>query len=311
VLISICIPTYNSGEKLERLLDSIRIQTYKNFEIIITDDSNNDDVKNIIDTKYADLNIQYFHNLKALGTPSNWNNAVAKSNGDWIKLMHHDDWFNFENSLQLFVDAIALDTDAKLIFSSYSNLNLDNGNKYDVIASGFDILLLKNNYLNLFKNFIGNPSCTMVHSSLKPYEYDIRIKWFIDFDFYLWFFQTNKCFTYIKKPLITFALHKDQVTAAVQNNPVVEIPETYLLFDKYGVNILKNLFAYDFFWRMFRNLNLKSVEELEHYLGKKNTYKQISNLLKAQNRFNKKYLKIGIISKTLMLFAYVTNKIKY
>ena len=42
--ISICIPAYNSGEKLTRLLDSIKIQTYKNVEIIISDDSRNDDI---------------------------------------------------------------------------------------------------------------------------------------------------------------------------------------------------------------------------------------------------------------------------
>jgi glycosyltransferase involved in cell wall biosynthesis len=308
VLISICIPAYNSGEKLDRLLDSIRIQTFKDYEIVISDDSNNNAVENTITTKYSDLKIRYFHNEKALGTPANWNNAVAKSEGQWIKLMHHDDWFNFENSLQLFVDAIEVDKNAKLIFSSYSNLNLDNGNKYDVIANKFEIALLKKNYLNLFKNFIGNPSCTMVHSSLKPYQYDVRIKWFIDFDFYLWFFQKHKNFTYIQKPLITFAIHKEQVTAAVKNNPAVEIPESFLLYEKYGINILKNIFVYDFFWRMYRNLELKNIEELENYLGAKNNYPAISNLINMQGSIKKSYLKKGSISKLLMLYAYTKNR---
>jgi glycosyltransferase involved in cell wall biosynthesis len=308
VLISICIPTYNSGEKLDRLLGSIRIQTFKDYEIVISDDSNNNGVKDIINTKYSGLKIRYFKNEKALGTPANWNNAVAKSVGDWVKLMHHDDWFNFENSLQLFVDAIVLNKNAKLIFCSYSNLNLDNGNKYDVIASKFDIILLKKNYLNLFKNFIGNPSCTMVHSSLKPYEYDVRIKWFIDFDFYLWFFQKDKNFIYITKPLITFAIHKQQVTAAVKNNPAVEIPESFLLYQKYGINILKNIFTYDFFWRMYRNLELKNLEELENYLGRKNNYPAISNLINTQGSIKKSYLKKGFISKLLMLYAYTKNR---
>jgi glycosyltransferase involved in cell wall biosynthesis len=309
VLISICIPAYNSGEKLNRLLDSIRIQTFKDYEIVISDDSNNNAVEDAINSRYSDLKIRYFHNEKALGTPANWNNAVEKSEGQWIKLMHHDDWFNFENSLQLFVDAIGVDKNAKLIFSSYSNLNLDNGNKYDVIANKFDIVLLKKNYLNLFKNFIGNPSCTMVHSSLKPYQYDVRIKWFIDFDFYLWFFQKDKNFTYIQKPLITFAIHKEQVTAAVQNNPAVEIPESFLLYEKYSINILKNIFAYDFFWRMYRNLGLKNIEELEKYLGYKNNYKGIQDLINAQNLVNGKILKNGFVSKGLMLISYLRNKL--
>ena len=50
--ISICIPTYNSGEKLLRLLKSIEQQTFTNFEIVISDDSNNHDIHNLINTTF-------------------------------------------------------------------------------------------------------------------------------------------------------------------------------------------------------------------------------------------------------------------
>jgi glycosyltransferase involved in cell wall biosynthesis len=43
-LISICIPAYKRTEFLQRLLDSIDIQTFKNFEVIVTDDSPGNDV---------------------------------------------------------------------------------------------------------------------------------------------------------------------------------------------------------------------------------------------------------------------------
>ena len=309
MLISICIPTYNSGDKLNRLLDSIQLQSFKDFEIIISDDSSNADVKENIEKHYSHLQIKYYYNQQPLGTPSNWNNAVAKSSGEWIKIMHHDDWFNGNDALLTFANAIKINNKAKLIFCSYKNVNLDNGNTYDVIATSFDIFLLKQNYINLFKNFIGNPSCTLIHSSIKPYNYDASIKWFIDFDFYLWYFKTYKFFTYIKAPLITFAIHKNQVTAQVQNNPTIEIPETFLLFEKYGISLLHNIFAYDFFWRMFRNLKLKNIDEVEQYLGKKNTYDAVADLIKIQNSGINKYLHIGIVSKIIMLYAYTKNRV--
>jgi glycosyltransferase involved in cell wall biosynthesis len=52
-LISICIPAYKRIEFLQRLFDSIAIQTYKGYEVIITDDSPDEVVatfvKNIIE----------------------------------------------------------------------------------------------------------------------------------------------------------------------------------------------------------------------------------------------------------------------
>lgn len=309
MLISICIPTYNSGTKLNRLLDSILIQTYKQIEIVISDDSNNNDVKVNIDKHYSKLGIKYYHNAVALGTPNNWNHAVAKATGEWIKLMHHDDWFNGDNALQTFVNAAKANDKANLVFCSYSNVNLDNGHQHNIIASTFDIFLLKNNYLNLFKNFIGNPSCTLLRASQLSIYYDVRIKWFIDFDFYLGYFKHHKAFAYIKEPLITFAIHKQQVTTAVYKNPVVEVPEAYLLFEKHGITLLKNLFAYDFFWRMFRNLQLPDISGLEYYLGKKNKYKAVSNIITLQNGWAKRYLNIGIISKLLMLWGYCKNRL--
>jgi len=308
VLISICIPAYNSGSKLERLLESIKVQTFKDYEIIISDDSNNDGVRNIAEKKYAELNIQYYHNAKPLGTPANWNNAILKAKGQWIKLMHHDDWMLDENTLQTFVDHIPGNDGAKLIYCAFKNINTDTDSTSDGKTSWFESLLLKWNYLNLFKNFIGNPSCTLVSSALKPYEYDKRIKWLIDFDFYTWYFTREKKVIYIDKPLIAFRIHAGQVTAQTQQNPVVEIPESFILYEKYGIKILKNVFVYDFFWRMYRNLGIKSIPELEKYLGYECKYPAIVNMIKLQHKVPEAFLKNGFSSKMLMLSGYLRNR---
>jgi glycosyltransferase involved in cell wall biosynthesis len=308
VLVSICIPTYNSGDKLERLLDSIRVQTFTGYEIIISDDSSNNGVKEIIDRKYSNLGIKYYHNSPALGTPDNWNNAVSKTKGDWIKIMHHDDWFLDENSLQTFVDHTGKDAGAKLIFCAFKNIHTEDNSTTTGSLSWLELQLLKWNYLNLYKNFIGNPSCTLVSSEMKPYAYDKRIKWLIDFDFYTWYFRREKKFTYIDKPLIAFRIHAGQVTAQTQKNPAVEIPESFMLYEKYGIEILRNVFAYDFFWRMYRNLGIKNVDELENYLGYKCTYPAISDMIMMQNKIQPSLLKKGYISKLLMLLTYLKNR---
>ena len=96
-LISICIPAYKRIEFLQRLFNSIAIQTYKDYEVIITDDSPDESVSTFIKNYGAIDNVLYFRNLITLGTPENWNESIRKASGTWIKLMHDDDWFAKEN----------------------------------------------------------------------------------------------------------------------------------------------------------------------------------------------------------------------
>ena len=69
VNISICIPAYKRTHFLKRLLQSIELQTYKDFEVIISDDSDDDSVSQLLTAFEGKFPIQYFKNEKSLGTP--------------------------------------------------------------------------------------------------------------------------------------------------------------------------------------------------------------------------------------------------
>src|SRR5580693_3489003 len=93
-LISICIPAYKRTNFIRRLLDSICLQTFMDFEVIVTDDSETDEVERFCATYQSRIKLLYYRNPVALGTPGNWNEAIRRSSGQWIKLMHDDDWFS-------------------------------------------------------------------------------------------------------------------------------------------------------------------------------------------------------------------------
>ncbi len=103
--ISICIPAYKRTQYLQRLLRSIAEQTFNNFEVIVSDDSNDDSVKKLIAQFENQFSLKYWQNQTSLGTPANWNAAIQKAAGEWIKLMHDDDWFATPSALQQFADA--------------------------------------------------------------------------------------------------------------------------------------------------------------------------------------------------------------
>src|ERR1700709_1959716 len=100
--ISICIPAYKNAPFMQRLLDSIAMQSFTDFEVVVTDDSPGTEVQEVCRQYENKFPLLYQKNPTALGTPENWNEGISKASGQWIKLMHHDDWFASSNSLQQF-----------------------------------------------------------------------------------------------------------------------------------------------------------------------------------------------------------------
>lgn len=85
IIISIAIPVYNMPNKdffLERCLNSIREQTYQNYEIVMTEEG-----------KMAE----------------NTNAAIKKSIGKFIKILYMDDYFAHKNALRRIVESFTGD----------------------------------------------------------------------------------------------------------------------------------------------------------------------------------------------------------
>lgn len=91
-LISICVPTYNGARYLQQALDSIAAQTYKNIEVIISDDTSTDKTLEICKTfkENSDFPVHIYPHQPA-GIGANWNHCISKTNGDYIKFLFQDD----------------------------------------------------------------------------------------------------------------------------------------------------------------------------------------------------------------------------
>jgi glycosyltransferase involved in cell wall biosynthesis len=308
-LISICIPAYKRIDYLQKLLDSISIQTYKDYEVIITDDSPDESVGNFVKKFHAIKNIRYYKNIKVLGTPENWNESIRKANGKWIKLMHDDDWFDNENSLQIFYEATLRKPGGSFFFSAYNNVYENSNSKNPVYLKLGGRFLLWISPLNLFKKqYIGNPSCTLISKSI-DLLYDNRFKWVVDFEYYIRCLQKNNHYYYINRPLINVGLNQDQVTKVSYQVPQIEIPENHLMIDKMGPVILRNIFVYDYYWRFYRNLEIRSGKDIEKYY-KKNINSLLKQMVSFQKKIPVRILKVGVFSKLFMFLNYFSSLFK-
>jgi glycosyltransferase involved in cell wall biosynthesis len=306
--ISICIPSYQRVNYLKRLLNSIAIQTFTDFEVIVSDDSPDSSVQDLLINYQEKFTVRYFKNQPALGTPANWNFGISKAEGEWIKIMHDDDWFATSKSLQIFADHAH--QNKKFIFSAYTNYSEDDSEKQQqmFMQASWGKKILKEPNVLLAKNVIGPPSVTMLHRSIEL-RYDERLKWRVDMEYYIRILKEQQSFKYINQSLINVGVSESQVTKSCIYNPSVELPEGFILLEKHGINSLRNIWVYDAWWRLLRNMRIRHEKELRSYKNER-WPRIIIRMLKHLNTIPYALLKNGVISKTTMCISYLFNKPK-
>jgi hypothetical protein len=305
VTISICIPAYKRVNYLKRLIESVIIQDYTDFELIISDDSDDDSVFKLISDYSDKINIRYFKNEKPWGTPGNWNFAISQAKGQWIKLMHDDDWFASTDSLAFFAERIKEGN--QFIFSAYNNCYEDTSHTTEIfLPSRVKNRIIKHPELLFAGNVIGPPSVTMLNRSIVE-KYDEKLKWFVDIEFYIRVLGRIKTFSYINKPLINIGISESQVTKSCQNIPEIELPEGLLIIKRIVISSLKQVTLYDVCWRMMRNNKIRSEMDLALYTKLEDWPEVIRKMVNQQSLIPSLLLKIGVFSKCFMFCSYLLN----
>lgn len=147
IAVSVVIPCYNSETTIGMALDSVRWQTYTNFEIIVVNDGSNDRSGEIVDTymlMHPDLAIR--HIRQENGGPSKARNAGMRSAvGTYIAFLDSDDTWEPEK-LELQIDYMDRNPDVALLGSNYY-IQSDALTKYDrtpdIVEADFGRMLFK------------------------------------------------------------------------------------------------------------------------------------------------------------------------
>ena len=89
-LVSIIMPSWNTGRFIEETIDSVIAQTYPNWELLIVDDCSTDNTDELV-AKYKDDRIKYFKNENNSGAALTRNRAMREAQGEWIAFLDSDD----------------------------------------------------------------------------------------------------------------------------------------------------------------------------------------------------------------------------
>lgn len=103
--ISICIPAYGmNGSGVRYLTHSFEIlnrQTFKDFEIVVSDQSEDDNIQNLCSDWNKHLNVKHtFYRSGPRSSSANANNAVKHATSDIVRVLFQDDFLYDEKSLE-------------------------------------------------------------------------------------------------------------------------------------------------------------------------------------------------------------------
>lgn len=101
--ISVIVPIYNSEKYLDRCIESLLKQVYKNLEIILVNDGSDDCSRTICEEyarKYSNI---ILINKKNGGLGSARNKGIEYSTGDYIGFVDSDDWVDYDYFAQLYM----------------------------------------------------------------------------------------------------------------------------------------------------------------------------------------------------------------
>lgn len=287
---------------MRRLLDSIALQRYTDFEVVVTDNSDDNQIADLV-AEYPSLQIRYSLNNPKTEMGENWNRCMQQATGQWIKLIHDDDWFTTPDSLGAFAQT-ATATKAGFLFSDYYNVDEDSSARTRVGISTFRKWLLRRTPFSLLsENVIGPPSITLIRKDVL-FPFRNHMKWIVDIDWYLKLLHSGAAFEVIHEPLVCIGIHPEQATKSYFRNPDVEIPECLDLLSGWP-RFYRSLFAYDYCWRLLRNVNIRSEAAFKAYAAGKPVPDAISDMIRFRKSVSDTLLQQKMTSKLLMFMQWL------
>ena len=220
---SVCIPTHsmlNGDYFFRRCLESLWNQSFQNFEIVVTDNSDDDVIEKIC--AFYRTGIKYYRNPNK-GMAQNTNEAIRRSKGDLIKILYIDDYMAHDKALEKIVKKFK----GSWLVSSCTHIKTGESFTHSIHTPYYSDKI-KTGY-----NTIGSPSVLTIKNEF-PLMFDEEMTWLLDADYYQRLYDTYGEPTILKDINIVIGLHQGQATHIMGDER--KLQEHDYLIKKYGNN---------------------------------------------------------------------------
>ena len=178
---SIAIPTYEmkgrGSEFLEFNFNKFQSQSFKDFEVVISDHSQNNDIENLCNKWKNIININYIRNDYKRGSSSaNINTCIKECKGKWIKILFQDDYLYNQDSLENLFKFI-INNKFKWVATACDHTN-DGVNLYRPFYPRWS------NDLVFGNNTISSPSVISIENINDGIYFNEELIWLMDVEYY-------------------------------------------------------------------------------------------------------------------------------
>ena len=153
--ISLIVPIYNVEKYVERCLDSIINQTYKNIECIFVNDSSPDRsieiIKNKLNSFTGDIHFTIIEHQENKGLSEARNTGIRVSNGDYILFLDSDDTLS-QDAISLLVQTAQANDNPEIVMGITKGIDA----KGNIIDVSFNQNMSFYNNKDVFQGYIDN-----------------------------------------------------------------------------------------------------------------------------------------------------------
>lgn len=210
--LSICIPAYDMQGKgrdlLERSFHALARQSFRDFEVIVSDQSDDGAIKALCDRYQSKFPIHRIENRDGKRQASaNCNNAIRHARGEIIKILFQDDYLFCDDALAILVERFAASSACWSICACEHSTN--GKTHFRPFQPAY------HRRIQFGKNTISSPSVIALRRDTRL-EFDEALIWLMDVDFY------KRCNSVLGTPLViedilvVNRLHEGQVSNSVE-----------------------------------------------------------------------------------------------
>lgn len=222
--ISVLIPSYNHEKYIGEAIESVLMQTYQDFELIIVDDGSTDQSVEVIQRyQQQDARIHFIKFEQNLGACSAAARLIEEAQGEYLAVLSSDDLF-IPNKLEKQLNFLENNSQYKAVFS-YAEMIDENGNPFVRQDHFYTKIFIQpnRNRFDWLRYFFYHGNC-LCHSSVlikkECYEkigvYDYRYFQLPDFDFWIRLCMQYEIFI-ISENLVKFRIRANEENASGDN----------------------------------------------------------------------------------------------
>ena len=207
-LFSVLIAQYNNAHYLQEAVNSVKTQTYTNWEIIIVDDASTDDSTDLYKLYGNDNRIKIFYNEKNKGCGYTKRLCAELARGEICGFLDPDDAL-VPDALEMMVNEHQKNKDIALVYSKYVVCDEDLNQKY--ISPSIGKILEGSEYLHSTTSSISHFATFKKNLYNKTEGINPLLKRAVDKDLYLKMEEVGTLF-FIDKPLYLYRIHRNGIS---------------------------------------------------------------------------------------------------